>query len=132
MSIEKSNCFVLICQLFKKYILFSIPMNKENFLPLNKYTVKMMTNSNAENSLSKTQQFEILFAKSNKGESLIIHENKVIMFVVDIFQFKLMMVHCTETIDKKRKLFKRDLILYRIDFLKKKSTQMNFYLVCHC
>jgi hypothetical protein len=35
----------------------------------------MMTHSEGENSSSKTQQFEISFATSNKGKPLLIHEN---------------------------------------------------------
>ncbi len=39
---RKIQLFCFICQSFQNYILFSIPMNKENFVPLNTVATKII------------------------------------------------------------------------------------------
>ena len=52
-----------------------LPINQENFLILNKYIVKMISNITPDDSSFKTQQPAISFAISNKCKPLIVYDN---------------------------------------------------------
>jgi hypothetical protein len=75
MSEEKIISIVLFLLVTPSTSIFYSPSNKENFLALNTYIVKMTTKSDSENCSSETHQSAISFTKSNKGKPIIIHEN---------------------------------------------------------